>query len=102
MQTPKTPSGINKVQHNLLTVVYVEVCQSCPGEERSAFYMHKTVFTCLLLNDLLHPRRPLIHQVPAPDAAIQSRVDLINRQCSCVGFRVLNSFSANQFEITQI
>lgn len=71
---------MSKAQLNLLTVVNVEVCQARPGEERAPLHMHKAVFTLLLLDDLLYPGRPLVHQVPAPDAAVQTRVDLVENQ----------------------
>lgn len=54
------------------------MCQSCPSEESSSFHRHKAMFTLLLLDDLLYPGRPLVHQVPAPDAAVKSRVDLMD------------------------
>lgn len=39
--------------------------------------MHKAMFAFLPLDDLLYPRCPLVHQVPAPYAAVKPRVDLI-------------------------
>lgn len=62
---------------NLLTVVNVEVCQSFSAEERSFFHIHKAVFTLFLFDDLLYPVCPLVHQVPAPDATVKSRVYLM-------------------------
>lgn len=64
------------VELNLLTVVNVKLCQPISGEERSWLNRYKAVFTLLLLDDFLHPRRPLVHQVPAADAAVKPWVDL--------------------------
>lgn len=60
----------------LLTVDDVELRQSCPAEVRPSLHIDETVFTLLLQNDLLDPRRPLVHKVPSSDTAVQSRVNL--------------------------
>jgi len=78
-QRTNVPLGVNEVQLNLLTVVNVEVCQACPSEERASFHIHKAMFALLILDDLLYPRCSLIHEVPSPNAAIKSRVDLVDR-----------------------
>lgn len=75
-QRPDFPTGKNKASLNLLTVVNVELSQSCPGEEGPPLHIHEAVFTRLLLDDLFDPRRSLVHQVPAADAAVEPRVDL--------------------------
>lgn len=93
MQRPNLPIGINKVQLNLLTVVNVEECQSCPSEESPSFHIHKAMFTLLLLDDLFYPRCSLVHQVPAPDAAVKSGVDLMNRWIHTVNTALAWSWS---------
>lgn len=55
--------------------------------------MNKAVLTLLLMDDLLYSRRPLVHQVPAPDATVKPRVDLtdvwINTVSATLNRRVL-------------
>lgn len=95
----------DEVGLNLLTVVNAKVCQPLSAEERSSLDRDKAMFTPLLLDDFLDPGRPLVHQVPAADAAIKSWVDLnkdrgldhvpvaLLNHCLCVYFfeRVLTS-----------
>ncbi len=61
-----------------LTVLDVEARQASAAEERAFLHVHITVLALLLLNHLLHSRRSLIHQIPATDASVQPRVDLIH------------------------
>lgn len=61
-----------------LTVVDVEERLTSTAEERALLHIHVTVLALLLVNHLLHSRPALIHQIPAADAAVQPRVDLIH------------------------
>lgn len=62
----------------------MKVCQPLSGEERSSLNRYVAVFALLLLDDFLYPRRPLVHQVPAADAAVKPWVYLSR----IVGYRL--------------
>lgn len=53
-----------------LTVVDVELRHSSTTEVGSFLHMHKAMLALFPLNVLLYSRCPLVHQVPATDAAI--------------------------------
>lgn len=63
-------SNLHTPQHCGLTVVNVELGHSSPTEVGSFLHINQTMLALFPLNVLLHPKSSLVHQVPAPDAAV--------------------------------